>query len=752
MAFSLDARVASRPRSVGGAGLAVFTFALFVSALLLFALEPIVTKLLLPLLGGSASVWSVAMVFFQATLLAGYCYAHLLVRFFSLRTAAIIHLALLAMTALALPIGIASGWGRPPVEGEALWLMALLCASVGLPFFAVAGTGPLLQAWFFRSGHTHAADPYFLYGASNFGSFAALLLYPVLIEPMMSLYLQRTAWSFGFISLVVLIGTCALIVLAPAEEHAAAAPVRTAPIAWRARLTWTILAFVPSALLVAVTAHISTDIASAPLLWVVPLALYLLTFIIAFQRRPIIPHRLVLKVLPIAIVPLVVLIAATGEVIWIGAIFVHLGFFFLAALACHGEMVRLRPPADHLTEFYMWMSTGGVIGGIFSGLIAPQIFSSVVEYPILLIASLAALPALRGLPPRVLARQLLVAAAVVLLVLLPGLLGWRPSAAVYAGAIWAGLFFITFRDRPALLCAALAGILMIGAVYPTQLQRAQNFRSFFGVNRVAESVDGRFRVLLHGTTLHGAERIRNDDGTPYVGAPSPATYYSRDGLMSEVVASVRNARGTLAKVAVVGLGTGSLACHSRPGEQWVFYEIDPVVVTIARDPSKFDFLARCTPQAPIIVGDARQTLSDDTDSSYDLIILDAFSSDAVPVHLLTQEAVTGYLAKLAPGGVILFHISNRYMDLAPVLAASGASNGLTAIHGFTPSTENGLKDLISGSEMVAMARSQDDLADLATGGRWKPIRPDPSFREWTDDYSNVVAAIVRRLWPAKAGI
>jgi hypothetical protein len=397
------------------------------------------------------------------------------------------------------------------------------------------------------------------------------------------------------------------------------------------------------------------------------------------------------------------------------------------------------------------MSAGGVIGGIFSGLIAPQIFSSVVEYPMLVIASFAALPQLRGLSGRVLARQLLVVAALVLVALLPGILGWRPSPALYAGGMLAGLFFITLRDRPALQCGALAGLLMLGAVYQTQLQHSQNFRSFFGVNRVAESADGRFRILMHGTTLHGAERIRNDDGTPYVGAPQPATYYAYDGLMGEAIVAVRGARGSLAKIAAVGLGTGSLACHSRPGEQWTFYEIDPVVVALARDPAKFDFLARCAPRAPVVIGDARQTLSDEADGSFDLIVLDAFSSDAVPVHLLTREAVAGYLVKLAPRGVILFHISNRYMDLAPVLAASAASNGLTALRGFSATTTSGLRDMVSGSEVVAMARSMAEIADLATGGRWHSIKPDPSVREWTDDYSNVLAAIVRRLWPAKAG-
>ncbi len=744
MAFSAEAQ-AVRSRSVGAAGIAVFAVALFVSAFLLFAIQPIVTKLLLPRFGGAPAVWSVAMVFFQGLVLAGYTYAHVLVRYFSVRAASVIHLTLLFLTTLVLPIGIAEGWGRPPAEGEPLWLMGLLAVSVGLPFFAVSGTGPLLQAWFFRSGHRHAEDPYFLYGASNLGSFAALLLYPILLEPLMSLVDQRIGWSAGFIFLVVLIGSAAMLVLAPAEDHDAASPARSAPLSWVARLQWLGLSFVPSALLVAVTAHISTDVASAPLLWVIPLALYLLTFIIAFQRRPLIPHRAMLAVLPFAVAGLILLLAL-GWRGWIGFIFVHLGVFFVATLACHGEMVRLRPRADRLTEFYFWMSAGGVAGGIFAGLLAPQMFSSVVEYPVLAIASLFALPQLRTMGPLTLVRQAMVASAIVLVLLVPAFLGWRPELVVYVGILFvAGLFFITLRERPALFAGVMAGLLVMGSMYQGRFQNTESYRSFFGVNRIAESADGRFRVLMHGTTIHGAERIRNDDGTPYVGIPQPATYYAPQGTFGDGIASVRAEQGSLANVAIVGLGSGSLACWAAPGEKWSFYEIDPTVIAIATDPKKFDFLSACAPDARMVVGDARLTLGDAPDGSFNLIVLDAFSSDSVPTHLLTREAYAGYLRKLAPGGVILSHISNRSMDLAPVVAASAEGNGLVSYHRFSPNTEEGARDMIFGSEMVAIARTTADLGQIATSGRWRPLAADPSFREWTDDYSNLLESILRGL-------
>jgi hypothetical protein len=746
MSLLAQTAINRRPAATGALMLATFTAALFVSALLLFAVEPMFTKLVLPRLGGSPAVWSVAMVFFQAMLLAGYGYAHALTRNFNLRNGAIVHLVLLAATTLVLPIGVAEGWGRPPSNGQALWLIGLFAVSVGLPFFAVAATGPLLQAWFSRSGHRHAADPYFLYGASNLGSFAALILYPVLFEPAFTLSTQGFLWSLGFVGLIALIGASALLVLGRSDGkpgRAILAPA-AAP-GWRDRLAWTGLAFVPSALLVAVTAHISTDIAAAPFLWVIPLAIYLLTFVIAFQRRPIIPHGLALRALPIAIAPVAVLIAGggTGGLVLIIA---HLGFFFVAALACHGEMVRLRPPAGRLTEFYLWMATGGVLGGIFSGLVAPQVFSTVLEYPVLVVASLAALPGLRAMALGALSRHLGIVAALVAVALVLALAGWRPDFNTYVLSLCiAGLIVIVLRDRPAIQLGSVIGLIVLGGAYQPQLDDTKNFRSFFGVNKVAETTDGRFRLLIHGTTLHGAERIRNDDGTPYEGRPELTTYYAPGSPLDQVVSAARSARGGLAHVATVGLGTGSMACFAEPPEDWRFYEIDSEVVRIARDPTLFRFLSACTPDAPIIVGDARLTLSDEPDGLFDLIVVDAFSSDAVPVHLLTREAIAGYFAKLAPGGVLAFHISNQYMDLAPVVAASAAANGLVGMIGRSASMARDPVTFRTGSIVAVMVRQWSDLAGLAATPGWTPMAPDPTVRVWTDDYSNILSAMVRRL-------
>ena len=731
--------------------LGTFTAAMFLSAFLLFAVEPMFAKMVLPRLGGSSAVWSVAMVFFQGMLLAGYAYAHWLTRYFGVRRATIIHLAVLTVAVFALPIAVAEGWRNPPETGQAMWLIGLFGVSVGLPFFAIAGNGPLLQAWFARTGHSQAKDPYFLYGASNIGSFAALLTYPFLFEPMFTLADQSALWTAGFLALVVAIGAAAILTLRTASDQDAGrdTSATTAAPALATVFKWIGLAFVPSALLVAVTAHISTDIVAVPFLWIVPLALYLLTFVIAFQRKPIVPHRLVLLIVPL----LIALLAAPALAIvppryFLAGLAVHLGFFFFAALACHGELARRRPDVAHLTGFYLSMSLGGVLGGIFSGLLAPVIFSSVMEYPILMVATLICLPAFWAVAPRRIARDLAIAAGATALLAAPATMGIAPTSAygtISVAILVAGVAVIVLaRAVPALHLGVVVGVIALAAAYRPLVGHTETYRSFFGVNKVVETRDGKFRLLVHGSTLHGAERIRNDDGTPYTGAPGATTYYYAGGAFADGVAAVRAVRGHLSHVAVVGLGTGSIACQRQAGEDWRFYEIDRAVVRIATDATKFRFLASCAPEAPIVVGDARLTLAEVAPGTFDLIILDAFSSDTVPVHLLTREAIAGYFTRLAPGGVLLFHISNRYMDLAPIVANAAAANGLVIRIGESHPDAAAAAEYGEGSIVAAVARQTGDLGRLATdGGMWRAQAIDPSMRTWTDDYSNVLGAILR---------
>src|SRR6202051_3559078 len=373
-------------------GLIVYTSAIFVSALLLFSVQPLFTKMVLPRLGGSPAVWSVAMGFFQSLLLAGYAYAHYLMQIRSRVIPVAAHLVLLVIALLSLPLSIASGWGEPPASGYAIWLLGLFGVSIGLPFFALAANNPMLQAWFVRTGHPDGPDPYFLYALSNIGTFLALLSYPLLLEPMFTLRTQNLIWTSGYGLLIVLIASCGVLLLRSPSNAAADMPAdeQDAPAApWILRARWIFLAAVPSGLLIAVTAHISTDVAAAPLLWVLPLSLYLLTWVLVFQSRPLLPHKWMLTIQPLAIAGVIVLLAVGGEQNLLLTLGGHQLCFFLIAMACHGELARTRPAAKYLTGFYVALSFGGMLGGLFAGLIAPFAFSWVAEYPILL--ALAAL-------------------------------------------------------------------------------------------------------------------------------------------------------------------------------------------------------------------------------------------------------------------------------------------------------------------------------------------------------------------------
>ncbi|HUG61419.1 MAG TPA: fused MFS/spermidine synthase [Methylomirabilota bacterium] len=741
----------SGSRGVSGEGLLTlaFTATLFFSAFLLFAIQPMFAKVVLPKLGGSASVWSIAMVFFQAMLLAGYGYAHWLTSRFSLRGAVIAHVATLTVCAMALPIGIPDGWGGPPQSGAAFWLIGLFLVSVGLPFFAVSVNGPLLQAWFSRTGDGGAQkDPYFLYGASNIGSFAALLGYPLVIETQFGAAAQTAGWSMGFHALMALVAGCGLLAIRFAANPAAA-PRRLgvadaqAPPSLRRRLHWIGLAFVPSALLVAVTAHISTDIAAAPFLWVAPLALFLLTFVITFQQRPWLAHARMLALQPVALVALLLVIGTGHAVPMPVAVAVHLAAFFVNAMVCHGELVRLRPPRAHLTEFYLWMSFGGVLGGAFSGLLAPAIFSTVLEYPLMILAALACRP---GLWQATTVRSdAAIVAAVALVATLPAAIGVEPGQ-IRGFPYVAGVFtlvMIAFIERKRdLRLLGIAGVAMTAAAaYEPSVAARELLRSFYGVHKIALSTDGEYRILVHGTTIHGAMRVRDANGAPVTGRPEPLTYYWSGSAMSRAVQAARSRHGTLGAVGVVGLGSGSLACQAESGEAWRFYEIDPEVVALARDPARFRFLADCAPDAAIVMGDARLTLAEETGPRFDVLVVDAFSSDAIPVHLLTREALTLYRARTAEDGLVVYHLSNRHMELVAEVAALAAAEGLAArVAMFAPPAD---EPMMAKSLVVAVAADDADFGPMTTAEGWTPVVPVDGLGAWTDDTSNVFRAIWR---------
>ncbi|MBR0825885.1 fused MFS/spermidine synthase [Bradyrhizobium manausense] len=734
--------------------LTVYTAAIFVSALLLFSVQPLFTKMVLPRLGGSPAVWSVAMVFFQSLLLAGYAYAHFLMQIKNRRIPVVVHLVLLALAFTTLPLGIATSFGEPPNSGYAFWLLGLFAVSIGLPFFALAANNPLLQAWFVRTGHPDGPDPYFLYSASNIGSFLALLSYPVLLEPMFTLRTQNLLWSGGYGLLILLIAACGVLLLrspalavadARTEDTDAPAP----SLVTRAR--WIFLAAVPSGLLIAVTAHISTDVAAAPLLWVLPLSLYLLTWVLVFQSRPLLPHKWMLLLQPLAIAGVIFLLAFGGEQNLLLTLGGHQLCFFVIAMACHGELARTRPAAKYLTGFYVALSFGGMVGGLFAGLLAPFTFSWIAEYPILIALAALCRPSADERLARVMNGYWLLLIVLVIALIAPSystgeVATWFEDHRVWVASavgVLAALLALALNANRWKIFATVVLALALTRVYPADDGRVETIRSFFGVHKIVVTPGGYFHVLMHGTTIHGAERFRNNDGTPVEGRPEPITYYHRDGGIGQAVAAIRERKGGPLKAAVIGVGAGTLSCASEPGENWKFFEIDQTMVDTARDPKYFRYINSCAPDIKPVIGDARLTFAKEPDGTYDLIIVDAYSSDAIPIHLATEEAMKIYKDKLAPHGAVVMHVSNRHLDLETVVVGIADANDLKS---WVFNEDSGRdSDYIFSTDVVISAREEADIGKLAASKQWEETEFDDKQRVWTDDYSNIVGALFRRL-------
>jgi hypothetical protein len=746
-----DQPSASRNRLV----LVVYTAAIFVSALLLFSVQPLFTKMVLPRLGGSPAVWSVAMVFFQSLLLAGYAYAHFLMQIKNRAIPIAVHLLLLVVALSTLPLSIAGGWGEPPTSGYAFWLLGLFVVSIGLPFFALAANNPLLQAWFVRTGHPSGPDPYFLYASSNIGSFLALLSYPVLLEPMFTLRTQNLMWTGGYGVLLLLIAGCGVLLMrSPARAMADLQTEDTQSPApgWMLRARWIFLAAVPSGLLIAVTAHISTDVAAAPLLWVLPLSLYLLTWVLVFQSRPLLPHKWMLALQPLAVAGVIALLAVGGEQNLLLTLGGHQLCFFVIAMACHGELARTRPAAKYLTGFYVALSFGGMIGGLFAGLIAPYAFSWIAEYPILLALVALCRPPSGGERWPLWSRWYWPFLAVLAVALIapawsegkiPAWLQEHRVWMVSAVGILAALLALVLRaDRLKIFATVIVALILI-RVYPADDGRVETVRSFFGVHKIVVTPHGQYHVLMHGTTIHGAQKYQNDDGTPVTGRPEPITYYHRDGGIGQAITAIRERKGSPLRVAVIGVGSGTLACASVPGEIWKFFEIDQTMVDTARDPKYFSYIQNCAPDLKPVIGDARLTFTKEPDGIYDLIIVDAYSSDAIPIHLATEEAMKIYKDKLAPQGAVVMHVSNRHLELASVVVGIADANDLKS---WVYSEDSGRDDeYIFATSVVVSAREDADIGKLASSQQWAETEPTENQRVWTDDYSNVLGAVYRRL-------
>jgi hypothetical protein len=751
-----DGRKPDLTASLNAATAVLFSLTVFMSAALLFMLQPMFAKMALPLLGGTPAVWNTCMVFFQAVLLVGYSYAHAAPAVLGLRRQAALHLVLLLAALCVLPVAIPENWNPTAHQNPFLWLLTLLLVALGLPFLVVSTTAPLAQTWFTGTDHPSARDPYFLYAASNAGSLAALLAYPTLVEPNLRLADQSRLWALGYVLLITLLLGCAALVWhsratsdaavpAPARPAAGAA-VAPAPIARNPasrRVRWILLAFVPSSLMLGVTTYLTTDVAPMPLFWLVPLAVYLLTFVLAFGRRPrVLGHR-VHRLIPILILPLTMTIAfgAVGP-LWVLAL-LHLLTFLVISLLCHGELATTRPSADRLTEFFLWVAVGGVLGGVFNALLAPVMFSRPIEYPLMLVAAclLRRPPATGGTnaPAR---WEYAVPFAVGAVTLgLASLVKAIPIAALPGPLLVAAV--------PALLCFALryrplAFGLGLGALIlaTTFLREEAGYhtlhreRSFFGIWQVRVYPTAKFTALLNGTTEHGRQSL--EPGRER----EPLSYFHRAGPLGQVFEAIPASRGA-APVAVIGLGTGSLACHGRPGQEFTFYEIDPVVLRIARNLRYFTFLENCPPAIRVVLGDARRSLVTAPDGHYGLIILDAFSSDAIPSHLLTREALRLYLDKLARPGLLAFHISNRHLDLEPIVGNLAHDASLFALGQLETGMdrEQGGPSGRTPSHWVVLARREEDLGALRDDRRWHALPPRPDRRLWTDDFSNILEVI-----------
>ena len=783
-----------------------FSAAIFLNAALLFSVQPMFTKMVLPLLGGSPAVWNTCLLFFQSLLLAGYLYAHLSSRWLSNRNQAILHVAILASAILVLPIHVPASWAHPP--GSALpigWLLGLLTVSLGLPFFALSAGAPMMQRWFAGTSHASAANPYFLYAASNLGSFVSLLAYPFLIEPRLRISEQSVIWLEVYYALLALITGCAIMawifrrrvtetvsvttvvepaattVAEPAAEGADPDTLvvdgegvrlrrrgalrgsmrflieenpsiirrffqgRDEPIGeptivpdrhWRLR--WVLLSFAPSSLLIGVTTYLSTDIASVPFLWVIPLALYLLTFVLVFAKRPLFPRWYILHAqLVVGLALMVSLSIGSASGILMPAA-LHLTAFFITTMMCHRELADSRPRAEYLTEFYLWMSLGGVLGGVFNVLLAPVLYNSLVEYPFALVVAF-------GLRPGVSRRfgswidllrdvsfPLAVGAAIWFVLKLP-----KPPSTWFTGAhqlfllVMASIVLLFWR-RPFRL--ALGAGAIYTAAHFANLSGSNVMlqdRSFFGIYRVRQIAD--YHVLQNGTTTHGGQ------SRELTRRMEPLTYYYQGGPLGDIFA--KTAQKPIRRVAMVGLGTGTIACYGRPEEHWTFYEIDPMVAEIARTPRYFSYLRDCAPRTNVVIGDARVSLGAALDGEFDLIVLDAFTSDAIPAHLITREAIQLYLQKLAPEGVVAIHISNRYLDLRPVIIALANDAQLAGALGERGPDTEGRGRLYYGSRWMVLARQASTLSELVKVDGWYPLGTYPESRLWTDDYTDVLGAI-----------
>ena len=732
--------------------LLTFAVTIFTSASLLFVVQPMVGKMILPHLGGSPSVWTTCMLFFQTTLVAGYLYAHVIAQKMSPRWQIGVHFALIAAAVVtSLPFDIPEQFLQSQ-SSPALWLLFALLIAIGLPLLVVSSSAPLFQHWFAFTDHPDADDPYYLYAASNVGSMLALFGYPFFVERTFGLDVQSNLWAWGFGLLALLAAGCSAFVFnhqteAPAKDTDDAEPEATPAtsgelpyegragreedeVTWKRRGWWLLITFIPSSLMLGVTQYLTTDIASAPFLWVLPLGLYLLTFIIVFARLDI---YLWLYRVAIPFFALLVLGATYAEFFSITVtVAIHLWMFFLFAIYFHGMLAKDRPSTDHLTEFYIWMSVGGALGGLFNALVAPALFDWMLEYYLILAVGIAVIRPRRADDGH--ASVLADWGAAIALAFTIGFYFWSVALLIFdtPGTMFGTLVVIGVAvgmsvKFPALQNVGLAVILLVGFANYEHIDTAMTYeRSFFANYTVYKDrvEDHKVRVFSHGTTQHGMQA--REERLQQV----PLGYHHPRGPMGDVLHTIPHER-----IAIAGLGVGAMGAYAQKGKEVVFFEIDPVVEKMAR--KYFTYLEECGDRCEVRIGDARKLLEEAEPHSFDVIMMDAYNSDSVPTHLLTREALKLYLSRLTEDGVVVFHVSNRYLNVESVVGALVEDMNLPArTKSFTPS-EREAEALAYASTYVVVAREESDLREIAHSSEWDD--PEAADVVWTDNFSNIIS-------------
>jgi hypothetical protein len=780
----------------------LFTLTVFLSAGLLFAIQPMIAKTLLPVFGGGSSVWTTCMLFYQTLLLLGYLYAHILMTKFGRRSQMVIHGSLLI---IALAIGVVFDSPEAPVNASTFpvpWLILQLLLISGLPFFAISSAGPLIQGWFARTGHHRAHDPYFLYAASNAGSLIGLLAYPLLFEPNIGLINQRKFWLIGFGVFILLAMFAASKTKKPVKETPKQTKRRLKeeargsmvspnpeldssesqadrPITWKRRFYWIYLAFIPSTMLLGVTTYITTDVVSLPLLWVLPLVLYLITMIIAFGSKVERAVKDFTRPMIMLIIGAMILLMANelhaeGSMILI--ILIELLLLTTIGIVCHGRLALDRPPAIHLTEFFLLMSVGGALGGLFNGIIAPLLFTTNLEYPIALVLAASVLPWSKDLVAMEiekakvvrLFRRVGIPGISVVYLLIVGFLGhdisqWidglfsdevTPEAPVNMTmvALMTGvpalLVYLAWKDG--LACSITLMLPMAAIQYNTIMNTDSVYRArtFYGIHEVTKQIlyDPAndklvpIHIIHHGTTMHGIQYLDPELEL------EPLGYYHFNGPCGTIMRTIKEMRPEGARIGIMGLGSGAIAAHGRAQDEIVFFEIDPEVEAIARDTELFTYLEKAPSTIEVRLGDARKLIEESEEmdeEKYDLLHADAFSSDSIPVHLLTVEAINLYFDRLTPDGMVVLHISNRYLDLMPLVFELAVQTT-----GIAPLVETDM-DIPEEEQMyhfpsnwVVLTRDQDTGMRLINAGMESYIMKDENrIKLWTDDFSNIISLI-----------